>query len=158
MHVVEQFTPLMNAVVSHIHEGVILSDPRGNVLYHNPAATELLGVSALASMHEIHDTIDLDSSRLLPNAGTLKRIEASGNPHTSSGQCFQRRIHCNGLTRFVEVNASEVTLPGEVEPVQLMVMSDITERRRFEAVLYDNLSAGFITQRPVSRSDQSRLG
>ena len=43
MHAVEQYTPLMDAVVSLIHEGVILADCHGRVLYQNPAASELLG-------------------------------------------------------------------------------------------------------------------
>lgn len=156
MHVVEQFTPLMNAVVSHIHEGVILSDPRGNVLYHNPAATELLGVTALESMHDIHDSMGLDPKSRLAGS-TPKRLESSTAAHTGAEQSFQQRIHRNGITRFVEVNASEVTLPGTLEPVQLMVMADITERRRLEAVLYDNLSAGFITQDPHTLEISARL-
>ena len=44
MNAITELTPLMNAVVSHIDEGVILTDSLGNVVYHNPAAENMLGI------------------------------------------------------------------------------------------------------------------
>jgi PAS domain S-box-containing protein len=145
MHAVEQFTPLMDAVVSYIHEGVILADRNGKVLYHNPAASELLGVAAFGSIHEIHQITGVNLTRALPVDGTV----AAGRALTEiSAHRFQQRVTRDGITRFVEVNAAEVPLPGEPDPVRLLVMSDVTEKRRLEAVLYDNVSVGLVTQDP----------
>lgn len=148
MHAVEQFTPLMNAVVSHIHEGVILSDPRGNVLYHNPAAARMLGISPIESIHEIHDFRQLNSTRGLPRIELHRSTDHFGNLIQPDIRSFQQRIQQNGITRFVEINMAEVLVPGDQEPVRLMVMHDITDKRRLEAVLYDNISAGLVTQDP----------
>ena len=55
MNALDQFTPLMDAVVFHINEGVILTDYKGKVLFHNPAADELLGFPDFDSLQGIDD-------------------------------------------------------------------------------------------------------
>jgi len=52
----EQLRALLEAVVSFIDEGVIAATPDGQVIYHNPAAGELLGVAGnqpIASMQQV---------------------------------------------------------------------------------------------------------
>lgn len=38
-------TPVLEATVSYIDEGVIIADPTGNVIYQNPSAMELFGMN-----------------------------------------------------------------------------------------------------------------
>lgn len=40
----DTFLPVVEAVVNHIDEGVIVADANGQVLYHNEAARLLLGI------------------------------------------------------------------------------------------------------------------
>ena len=61
MNALEQFTPLMDAVISHIHEGVILTDYKGKILFHNPAADELLGFPKFDSVGEIQAATGIDA-------------------------------------------------------------------------------------------------
>ncbi len=157
MHAVEQFTPLMNAVVSHIHEGVILSDPAGKVLYHNPAASEILGICPIKSISEIHGFQDL------PAIPSLTASIANGAEHDNNAiaipdmRCFQHRVLHNGITRFVEINVSDLFMDEARDPVRLMVMHDITEQHKLEAVFYDNVHAGLITQDPYMLEISSKL-
>jgi PAS domain-containing protein len=49
------FIPLLEAVVSYIDEGVIIADGRGNVLYQNPAAGALLGLSGNEPIRHLNE-------------------------------------------------------------------------------------------------------
>jgi PAS domain S-box-containing protein len=145
MNALEQFTPLMDAVISHIHDGVILTDYKGKILFHNPAADELLGFPQFDSVGAIQEStgIDLHKSLTTPANGNLVAGRTVIDKHR-----FEQRITRHGKTRFLEVNSSTVPIPGEAAPIHLMVMSDITDKRRLQAVLNDNRTSGLITQDP----------
>jgi PAS domain S-box-containing protein len=145
MNALEQFTPLMDAVISHIHEGVILTDYKGKVLFHNPAADELLGFPEFDTVGEIQAAtgIDLHKSLTTPANTDIITGRVVFDQHR-----FEQRITCNGKTRFLEVNATMVPVPGEPAPLNLMVMSDITDKRRLQAVLNDSRTSGLTTRDP----------
>jgi len=145
VNALEQFTPLMDAVISHIHEGVILIDYKGKILFHNPAAEELLGFPDFDSVGGIQKStgIDLQKSLNAPTSRSLVAGRATIDQHR-----FEQRITRNGKTRFLEINATSVPMPGEPDPIRLMVMADITDKRRLQAVLNDNQTSGMITQDP----------
>jgi PAS domain S-box-containing protein len=136
----------MDAVISHIHEGVILTDYKGKILFHNPAADEMLGYPPFDSIRDIRESTGFDLSHCLPKPVAQKSIVRA---HTFiDHQRFEQRITRDGTTRFLEVNSTTVPVVGEPEPIRLMVMADITDKRRLQAVLEDNRSSGMITQDP----------
>lgn len=145
MNALDQVTPLMDAVISHIHDGVILTDYKGKILFHNPAADELLGFPQFDSAGAFREStgIDLHKSLTTPANTDMSADRTVINKHR-----FEQRITRNGKTRFLEVNSSTVPIPGEPTPIHLMVMSDITDRRHLHAVLNDNRTSGLITQDP----------
>ena len=146
MNALEQFTPLMDAVVSHINEGVILTDYKGKILFHNPAAVEMLGAANIESVQGIGEAAGFDlkqSLARLSHDGSIERGQALVD------SCrFEQRITRNGRTRFIEINSTVVPVPGEANPIHLLVMADITEKRRLAAVLNDSSNSGLITQDP----------
>ena len=146
MNALEQFTPLMDAVISHIHEGVILTDYKGKILFHNPAADELLGFPRFDSVRDIRKTTGIDLQKSLARTTSNKHLVTSRTRYDQ--HCFEQRITRNGTTRFLEVISTTVPVPGEPDPIRLMVMADVTDKRRLEAVLNDNTTSGLITQDP----------
>jgi len=146
VNALEQFTPLMDAVISHIHEGVILTDYKGKILFHNPAADEMLGYPPFDSIHDIRESTGFDLRHCLPKPAAQKSIVRAQT--FIDHQRFEQRITRDGSTRFLEVNSTTVPIVGEPEPIRLMVMADITDKRRLQAVLDDNRSSGMITQDP----------
>ncbi len=145
MNALEQFTPLMDAVISHIHDGVILTDYKGKVLFHNPAADELLGFPRFDSVAAIEKSTGFDLRKSLAPSGDSG---VQGGRTLINKHRFEQRITRDGKTRFLEVNSSIVPVPGEPSPIHLMVMSDITDRRRLQAVLNENRISGLVTQDP----------
>ncbi|HHJ17069.1 MAG TPA: AAA family ATPase [Gammaproteobacteria bacterium] len=148
MNALEQFTPLMDAVISHIHEGVILTDYKGKILFHNPAADEMLGHPPFDSVRDICEYTGFDLCSSLPALPSGKRKSLVSDNNPIDHHRFEQRITRNGTTRFLEVNSTTVPVPGEPDPIRLMVMADVTDRRRLQAVLDDNRSSGMITQDP----------
>lgn len=145
MNALEQFSPLMDAVISHIHEGVILTDYKGKILFHNPAADELLGFPEFTSVNEIRETtgINLRNSLIRSPGNSMVTGRTIVDQHR-----FEQRINRNGITRFLEVSSTTIPVPGESDPLQLMVMADITDKRVLQAVLNDNKTSGLVTQDP----------
>ena len=149
MNAITEFTPLMDAVVSHIDEGVILADNLGNVVYHNPAAANMLGIEDVDTISSIKpDTQQRSLSSPLYRLPAKQRLDAIVNA-TQVKQQFEQRLVNHGVTRFVEFNSTTVTIPGEPSPYHLLVMHDITEKRKLEAIFHDNIDAGLITQDPA---------
>lgn len=146
MNALDQFTPLMDAVVFHINEGVILTDYKGKVLFHNPAADELLGFPDFESMQGIDEATGINLQKSLASPETGRSIVTQHGQYHQ--HCFEQRINCNGKPRFLQVNTSTVPVPGETDPVRLLVMADITDKRHLEAVLKDNSRTGIVTQDP----------
>lgn len=146
MHALEQFSPLVDAVISHIDEGVILTDYKGKVLFHNPAADELLGHPLFDTVLGIRATTGVDLQRSLtesPQHGTVQ-----GSQSLVDQRRFEQRIGFNGSVRFLEVSTTMVPVPGGYDPLHLMIMADVTDKHRLQAVLNENRSMGLITQDP----------
>ncbi|MCW9057559.1 MAG: sigma 54-interacting transcriptional regulator [Gammaproteobacteria bacterium] len=143
-----QLTPLIDAVVSHIHEGVILSDLHGGILYYNDAACALTGLAQLKTVRDIKEQLGVNLRKsILRAAIDAGDMDAAAHP-ASERLSFEKRITHNGVTRFVEFNTLTVNIPGSREPIRLMVLTDITERRRLEAVFQDSINSGLFTQAP----------
>jgi len=149
MNAMQHITPLVDAVVSHIREGVIVANQTGDILYHNRAASDLLGIADISHIR------DIDSNNPALECEALKKRLPFGSKPTAIVQLasndkhrFEHRITSNGITRFVEFNTSAVKVPGEPTPVHLVVLNDITEKRKLEAVFQDNLNMGLVTQDP----------
>ena len=150
MNSIIELTPIIDAVVSHIHEGVVLSNRNGTVIYHNPAAADMLGLESLKQIDHISrapsTSTSLQTTHLfqLPARERLDAVICAAQ----AKQQFEQRLSKNGVTRFVEFNSTTVEVPGEKSACQLLVMHDITEKRKLEAVFHDNFNAGLITQDP----------
>jgi len=148
MDTLAQLTPLIDAVVSHIHEGVILTDSRGAILYNNQAACRLLGLSTLTSVHEIKENTGVNLPKsILRAAIDAGDKDAAARPSIDALD-FEQRVTCDGITRFVQFKTRTLLLPGSTNKVRLIVLSDISERRKLEAVFHDNMNSGLITQAP----------
>ncbi|MBU1191186.1 MAG: sigma 54-interacting transcriptional regulator [Gammaproteobacteria bacterium] len=148
MDALAQLTPLMDAVVSRIHEGVILTDKHGKVLYNNQAACRLMGVESFSSIRDIKENTGVNLPKsILRAAIDAGDIDAAARPSIDALK-FEQRVNCDGITRFVEFSTTTLTLPGGPAQTRLLVLTDITERRKLEAVFQNNLNSGLITQAP----------
>lgn len=132
------FAPMMEAIISYIEEGVFIADHKGNVIYQNPTAAELLG-SPEKPITKLRDIGDFNLQRAIIKAAIdAGEIDAAGRP-TGQFVKFEYKIKTNIGYRHLEFYSGLVTNKGWKERLRLILVRDRTEQRRLEAVFKPGL-------------------
>ena len=127
------FAPLMEAIISYIEEGVFIADHKGNVIYQNPTAGELLG-SPDEPITKLRDIGDFNLQRALIKAAIdAGEIDAAGRP-TGQFVKFEHKVSTNNGQRYLEFYSGMVSNSGSKDRIRLILIRDRTDQRRLEAV------------------------
>jgi len=127
------FAPLMEAIISYIEEGVFIADHKGNVIYQNPTAGELLG-SPDEPITKLRDIGDFNLQRALIKAAIdAGEIDATGRP-TGQFVKFEQKVSTNNGQRYLEFYSGMVSNSGSKDRIRLILIRDRTDQRRLEAV------------------------
>ncbi len=144
----DSFGPVVASVFSHIHEAVLLVDKRGRVLYHNPVALDLLGIDECLSFAQIREASGLNLRKSILKAAIDAGEEDAAARPTGAFLQFEQRISLNGMTRFLDVKTGAIDVDEEPQGVRVVLMKDVTDHRRIEAVFRDSANSGIITNDP----------
>lgn len=130
--------PVLEAIVSYIDEGVIIADTVGNVVYQNPSAMELFGISndPITHLREIDD-FNLQKT-ILRAAIDAGEMDAAGRP-TGQFVHFENRVKVNNSYRYLQFHCGLVNTRNKNEKLRLILIRDKTEQRRLEAVFDPSL-------------------
>lgn len=127
------FAPIMEAIISYIEEGVFIADHKGNVIYQNPTAAELLG-SPDKPITKLRDIGDFNLQRALIKAAIdAGEIDAAGRP-TGLFVKFEHKVKTNAGYKHLEFYSGLVNKEGRKERLRLILVRDRTKQRRLEAV------------------------
>lgn len=136
----------MEAVVSYINEGVFIADHKGNVIYQNPAACELLG-SEGEPITKLRDLGDFNLHRALIKAAIdAGEFDAAGRP-TGQFVKFEHKVKTTKGTRYLEFYSGLVANADWKERLRLILIRDRTEQRRLESVFKPGIN-DFTTNNP----------
>ncbi len=150
MNAVRLFTPVVEAVVSHICEGVVITEADGHVIYHNKAAAKLLGMDEIETVHQISNRLNQTPQQQFPRKlNNIQHPQKAISLRVGATDNFEHKLTNNGITRFIEFTSSSIDIPGERERSHLLVLRDVTESHRLEAVFQDSLNCGMLTQDPT---------
>ncbi len=132
--------PMLEAVISHIDEGVIMSDKKGTVLYQNPAAINLLGLDKGTKLERLQDFTAVNLQRAFVTAA-LKAgdVDAAGKP-SGLFVTFEEKFQCNEGNRYIEFYSGLVDCSMHKDNVRLILLRDRTEQRQLEAVYKTKLN------------------
>ena len=126
--------PLLEAVVSYIDEGVIIADPRGQVLYQNPSAGRLLGLPGNEPVERLNDIGRFNLQKALLRAAIdAGGVHLAGKP-SGNFVSFEERLRIGEDERYLMFHSGLVDNPGARERLRLILIRDRTEQRRLEAV------------------------
>ncbi len=140
--------PVLDAVVSHIDEGVLVADNSGHILYHNRAVPELLGVNADEPLQEFRRLGGINLQKALLRAAIdAGEVDAAGRP-SGNFVSFEHRVQEGDRTRFLEFDSGLVDVPGTENRARLVVIRDCTQRKHLEAVLNNSSGSGLATKDP----------
>jgi len=147
MSSLETMLPILEAVVSHIDEGVIFTDANGRIVYHNPAANTLLGVPPETRLKELKRVGSLNLQKALLRAAIeAGEVDAAGRPSGNFVR-FEHQLELEDGTSFLEFSSGMVQIPDTETRVRLMVIRDRTEQERLQAVLASG-DGGLVTKDP----------
>lgn len=147
--------PLMEAIISYMEEGVFIADHKGNVIYQNPTAGELLG-SPDEPITKLRDIGDFNLQRALIKAAIdAGEIDAAGRP-TGQFVKFEHKVNTTTGHRYLEFYSGLVENSGWKERIRLILIRDRTEQRRLEAVFKPGVD-NFSTNDPRMMEILSRI-
>jgi len=149
------FAPIMEAIISYIEEGVFIADHKGNVIYQNPTAGELLG-SPDKPITKLRDIADFNLQRALIKAAIdAGEIDATGRP-TGQFVKFEHKVKTPNGDRYLEFYSGMVDNEGSKDRIRLILIRDRTEQRRLEAVFKPGVD-DFSTNDPRMMEILSRI-
>ncbi len=149
------FAPMMEAIITYIEEGVFIADRKGNVIYQNTTASELLA-SPGKPITKLRDIGDFNLQRALIKAAIDDgEIDAAGRP-TGQFVKFEHKIKTNIGYRHLEFYSGLVKSKGWKDRLRLILIRDRTEQRRLEAVFKPGLN-DFSTNDPRMLEILSRI-
>lgn len=126
-------TPVLEAIVSYIDEGVIIADPKGNVIYQNPSAMELLGMGNNPITH-LHDIAAFNLQKTMLRAAIdAGEMDAAGRP-TGQFVRFEHKLIVNDSQHYLQFHCGLINTSDKNEKLRLIMVRDKTEQRRLEAV------------------------
>lgn len=126
-------TPVLEAIVSYIDEGVIIADPKGNVVYQNPSAMELLGMENEPITH-LHDIGAFNLQKTMLRAAIdAGEMDAAGRP-TGQFVRFEHKLIINDSQHYLQFHCGLIKISGNHEKLRLIMVRDKTEQRQLEAV------------------------
>jgi len=132
--------PMLEAVISQIDEGVIMSDKKGSVLYQNPAAINLLGLKKGTKLERLQDFDAVNLQRAFVTAALKAgEVDAAGKP-SGLFVTFEEKFQCNEGFRYIEFYSGMVDCSIHKDNVRLILLRDRTEQRQLEAVYKTKLS------------------
>jgi len=150
MTALQQLTALFDSVAGLVHDGVILADPVGEVLYHNSAASILLAMPRIRHLRDVQRDIGIMLPKLTTAADQQRRLPSleHGNRDVVHLECWVKQ---SPAERLLEFNVTQLELPEMPEALQLVVVSDNTANRRLDTLIERSASTRLITQNPHMR-------
>ncbi|MCK4865451.1 MAG: sigma 54-interacting transcriptional regulator [Gammaproteobacteria bacterium] len=130
--------PVLEAIVSYIDEGVIISDPLGNVIYQNPAVIELFGMGN-EPVTRLRDIASFNLQKAILRAAIdAGEMDAAGRP-TGQFVRFEHKVIVNGSPRYLQFHCGLINTHTKNERLRLIMVRDKTDQRRLEAVFDPSL-------------------
>lgn len=139
--------PLLEAIVSHIDDGVLITDRSGAVLYLNPSAKTFLTddhTSPSSSFKNISSISNIDLIAIMKEAFYLDDNPAPRNMKTGLKKFFRKTETLEG-TRYLEIQCC-LTCESQGR-LRLFIIRDVSRERKLAAFL-DRASNDLITNDP----------
>lgn len=129
------YVPLLDKIISNIDEGILVTDTHGNILFHNPALTRLLGLKDDQSINKVSDINTINLSRsILRAAIEAGEVDAAGKP-SGDFVSFEQQVEKKEGYRLLEIISGIVASEHSDNKKRLTLVRDRTDSRHMEAVL-----------------------
>lgn len=146
MRKLDQILDLFKPLLEPIREGMIVTDRHGHCLIANQAVHRMFGLSGKTTAISLTDLGGYNLRSALIRAG-LEQV-GEDEDHCEIPVRFDEEIRLAGEARWLRIDSSLVSWPGEEGRLRVIVLRDITAERRLSAVLSEKDSVGIVAQDP----------
>ncbi len=139
--------PLLEAIVSHIDDGILITDRSGSILFLNPSAKVFLRTDKekpTTHLKNISNITCIDLIAIMKEAFYEERLPASGELQAGLKK-FNRIIKTSSGTRHLEIQCC-LTRQSQGQ-LRLFIFRDISRERKLAAFL-DRASNDLVTNDP----------
>jgi PAS domain S-box-containing protein len=137
---------LLQPLLEPIQEGVIVTNRHGHVLIHNQAVRRLFGLADESAPLVLSRLGQYNLRAALIRAG-LREADGDGD-HCEAKVQFDAEIRAEGAPRWLRIDSSLISLPGQGPQLRMIVLRDITAERRLSAVMQESDSLDFVARDP----------
>ena len=139
---------LLESVVNLMEDGVVISLPDGSVVYHNPVILDMFGLSKDSSPRMLSDIGEVNWNRRMNraafDAGSQYGIAAASDRTMR----FEEKVTAGSTVRFLEITVRRMFPGSRKSELRVIVVRDVSPRRRLEATLQTPGICGLKTSSP----------
>ena len=148
--------PMLEAVITAIDEGVIITDKNGDVLYSNPAALRLLNIKPSYDLKKIQQIGEFNFQRALIKAAIQSGEADAASMPSNKFVTFENRLQGQNGDRYIEFHTGIVACHSHDKDVRLILLRDRTEQRLLESA-YKTRHSDFESNDPQVLEIVSRI-
>ena len=154
MNNIDDISPLLEAIISFVDEGVLITDDNGKILYENPAAKELLGISGNKNIASLDEIEGFDLINVLNEH--LSKVSPPDSPEDMNEHFarFNQDIIVDGQCRNLEFNSCHAC--ESQGSFRLLIIKDRTDQTQLDTLLNRSRS-DLITKDPRMLQVMSRI-
>jgi PAS domain S-box-containing protein len=139
---------LLESVVDLLEDGVVISLPDGRVVYHNQIILDMFGLSKDSIPKMLSDIGEVNwnkrMNRAAFDAGSQYGIAAASDRPMR----FEEKVTAGSTVRFLEITVRRMLPGSRKSEVRVIVVRDVSPRRRLEATLQTPGICGLKTSSP----------
>ena len=139
---------LLESVVNLIEDGVVISLPDGSLTYYNKIVLDMFGLPKGAKPGSLSDLGEINWNRRMNraafDAGSQYGIAAASD----RAMRFEEKVTSGATVRFLEITVRRMFPGNRKSEVRVIVVRDVSPRRRLEATLQTPGICGLKTSSP----------
>jgi transcriptional regulator with PAS, ATPase and Fis domain len=139
---------VLESIIDQINDGIVIASPEGTISYHNEVIRGLFGIGKETRIDHLKDLCHINWSKRLARAA----IDSGGDYGTlvASDRSihFEEKIHAGDSIRFLEFTIKRLFSHSRHHEVRVIVVRDVSAKRRLEATLQSGGTCGLITSSP----------
>ncbi|PIV21738.1 MAG: hypothetical protein COS39_10110 [Hydrogenophilales bacterium CG03_land_8_20_14_0_80_62_28] len=139
---------VLESIIDQINDGIVITSPEGTISYYNHVIRDLFGLGEDQPIKQLKDLCKINWSKRLARAA----IDSGGDYGTAIASDraihFEEKIHAGDTIRFLQFTIKRLFSQNRQHEIRVIVIRDISAKRRLEATLQSGGTCGLITGSP----------
>jgi PAS domain S-box-containing protein len=139
---------LLESLIDQIEDGIVLALPDGKITYYNRMVKALFGLSADVAPLTLSDLGKINWNKRIVRAAIESGADYGVAQASGREMRFEEKVHVGDTVRFLEFTIRRLFSESRQNEVRVIVIRDVSARRRLEATLQSGGECGMISTSP----------